>query len=283
MNICLSLFFIFQVSSCLDIKPQTECLLHGDLYHKESELCHNPLTQGPCKNGEWIVFDGSSGSGVCSPSFVCMLGEMPVLDPAGGASCGCADGKEKILGACQTLFTQSVCNEGEVLLPNNFNIGEPICPDNFSCKPIQNCPAYEGRKSEYGLRGSNIRKEQIQFMKDMVCSKASRTICCKKEKVLFTPERVFTPENLIEVMSEPKATCVKNPCSPGKYPWVGQDGVAKCLFHEDGVENCNGQLVEERGQLICSQWEIRSLAPIFGQKCNRRRRWVNDRCQRIFS
>ena len=149
-----------------------------------------PQSSHPCKNGEWIVLDGSSGNGVCSPSFVCMLGEMPMLDPAGGASCGCADGKEKILGACQTLFTQSVCNEGEVLLPNNFNIGEPICPDNFSCKPIQNCPAYKGRKSEYGLRGSNIRKEQIQFMKDMVCSKASRTICCKKrEKPSFVYSR----------------------------------------------------------------------------------------------
>ena len=120
-------------------------------------------------------------------------------------------------------------------------------------------------------------------MKDTVCSKASRTICCKKDKrkVLFTPERVFTPENLIEVMSEPKATCVKNPCSTGKYPWVGPDGLAKCLFHEDGAENCYAQPVEERGQLICSQWEIRSLAPIFGRKCNRRRRWVNERCQRI--
>ena len=261
------------------MKPETECLLHGDLYHKESKLCHTPFMQGPCKFGDWIVLDGSSGHGVCSPEFDCEHGKMPVLDPAGGESCGCVDGKEKVLGSCQTLFTQSICKEGEILLPNNFKMGEPICPDNFSCEPIGNCPAYEGREREYGLKGSNTRREQVQLIKDMVCNKASRTICCRKEK----RKALFTPENLIEMMTEPKARCVKNPCSPGKYPWVGQDGVAKCLIHKEGAANCDGQLVEERGQLICSHWEIRSIAPIFGQKCNRRTRWVNDRCQRMFS
>ena len=272
------LFLLFQASSSSEISPYIECLLNAELYHEDTKVCFPPLTQGPCKTGEWVVLAGISGSGVCRSTFVCKTGEIPVLDPAGGALCGCPDGKERFLGSCETLYTQSVCGEGEILLPNNFNIGDPICPSKFSCKRSDKCLAYKTRATQCGPKGSNIREKQVAFLKDMVCNKKSRTICCIEEN----SKTLFTPEKVIESMITPKPICVKNTCSFGKYPWVGTDGVSKCAFHDASVETCSYELIEEDGFITCNMFDVRTVAPIFGRKCNRRKRWINDRCQRVF-
>ena len=75
---------------------------------------------------------------------------------------------------------------------------------------------------------------------------------------------------------------MKNDCPMGRWPWVGKDGFAKCLFKDVSVEKCKGKLVEDRGRLVCPRISVRSTVRIFKRNCGRRGRWINGRCARIF-
>ena len=267
-------FLFLSTSVNCSASPSTSCLMKGELYHEDTQTCFPPLGQGPCKVGEWVVLAGVSG--VCISKFVCNSGEIPVLDQAGGAVCGCPGGKERFHGSCETLYSQGVCGEGEVLLPKNFDIGRKICPSKFSCKMSDNCPAYKTTRAQAAPRGTNKRKEEVSFVKDMVCNKKARTICCPEEN----NKSLFSPENLIQSLVTAKPLCTRNPCPDGKRPWVGEDGISKCLFHDDSVENCKFEPIEEAGRITCPLFDLRSVAPIFGRKCKRRRRWINEKCVR---
>ena len=272
------LFILLQASSVYSSPSPHSCLMVGELYHEDTQTCFSPLSGGPCKMGEWIVLGGISGTGVCRSKVVCKKGEIPVLDQAGGAVCDCTDGKERVLGKCETLYTQGVCGEGEVLLPQSFNIGHKNCPSKFSCKTSDNCLAYKAANKQAAKNGTNERELQISFLKEMVCNKKAKTICCPEEN----SKSLFSPANLIQSLVTAKSICTKNPCSSGKWPWVGEDGISKCLHGDDGVENCEYALIEENGRLSCPWNEVRSVAPISGRKCRRRKRFINGRCARIF-
>ena len=84
-------------------------------------------------------------------------------------------------------------------------------------------------------------------------------------------------------MTPLKAKFAINPCPPGKWPWVGTDGVSKCLYHDSTVENCQNIIFEENGHLECEIIALKSVVPILKQNCGRRRRWQYGRCVRLFN
>ena len=192
--------------------------------------------------------------------------------------CGCPHGQERFGGSCEALFAQGVCGDGQVLLPDNFHNRQKICPSNFSCKRSDNCRGFQKMKAELSPRGSMERKEQVAFLEYMICHKKSRSVCCPEHD----RESLFSPATLLASMVTPQAVCVHNPCTGGSWPWVGEDGTAKCLQRGKGVEHCRGELVEEDGRIGCRFWDLKSLAPIFGKNCGRIRRWIYGRCVRIF-
>ena len=214
-------FLFLSTSVYCSASPYTSCLMKGELYHEDTQTCFPPLGQGPCKVGEWVVLAGVSG--VCRSKFVCNSGEIPVLDQAGGAVCGCPGGKERFLGSCETLYSQGVCGEGEVLLPKDFNIGRKICPSKFSCKMSNNCQTFKIMKTELAEQGTTRRNEQLVFLKEIVCNKKTRSVCCPD----YNRDSLFTPDNLIQSMRTTQAVCARNPCPHGKWPLVGTDGIGK--------------------------------------------------------
>ena len=117
----------------------------------------------------------------------------------------------------------------------------------------------------------------------MVCNRRNRTICCPQNNNLS----LFTPGNLIQSMVPSKLVCARNPCPSGKWPSVDSYGNPKCVYHKDGVENCNAELIEVNGRVMCPIIQprnrtIRSVVRIFKQTCGRRRSWKYGRCMRMF-
>jgi len=272
-------FLLLEVSLANSkLSPHSLCLLNKKLYHQDTQSCYHPLQQGPCSAGEWLVLGAVPGEGVCTTKIVCKPGLRPVLDPDGGAGCGCPEGQEQFGGSCETLYSSSVCGEGKILLPENFNIGNKICSNKFSSKKINNCPAFQTTKLEIARRGTHTRKLQVSYLKEIVCDKKTKAVCCPD----YNKESLFSPENLIQSLVPPKVLCSNNPCPLGKWPWVGQDGVSRCLYRDRSIGDCNGDLVEEDGTLICKRFSLRTVAPIFRRNCGRRRIFINGRCRRIF-
>ena len=277
MRILLAFYLLFEHSLASSISIP-KCLFKKELYHEETRTCFPPLEQGPCPVGQWLVLNSVSGTGECISQFKCESGKLPVLDRDGGAVCGCPYGKEIFLGSCETLYTPSICGEGWVLLPESFYVGHKICPSLFSCRSSGFCPAFQQTKQEVSPRGTNGRRKEVEYVKDLVCNKKSRAICCPD----FNKESLFTSDNLIQTMVPPKAVCRRNPCRKGSWPWVGEDGFAKCLSRDVTVEKCKGKLTEDQGRLLCHRISVRSTVRNFKRNCERRRRWINGRCARIF-
>lgn len=149
------LLLLLQVSIVSgDLSPISTCLLKKELYHLATKTCYPPLSPDPCPDGEWVEMGSVPGTGVCEAKTVCTIGEIPVLDQGGGAACGCPHGQERVRGSCQSLFTQGVCGDGLVLLPDNFHVRQKICPSKFSCKRSDKCLGFQKMKTELAPRGS---------------------------------------------------------------------------------------------------------------------------------
>ena len=255
-----------------------ECLLEKKLYHEKTKTCVPPLEQGPCGDGQWVVLNSSSGAASCQRQFGCQDGGLPVLDHGGGAVCGCPEGQENFAGSCATLYTQSICGEGWVLLPESFYTGHKACPSMFSCQASSLCSVFKKTKQKISRKSKKRKYLEVKYLRELVCNKHTRAICCPD----LNKESLLSSKNLIQSMIPPKAVCRKNPCPLGKWPWTGSDKISKCLLRDPSVEKCEVKLSEDGGRLVCPRIYKRSLAPIFGQKCGRRRRWTNGRCTRIF-
>ena len=119
---------------------------------------------------------------VCRPQTTCTDGRIPVLDQAEGAVCGCPPGKEEVAGSCELLFSQSVCKEGQVLMPETQAVGSKTCSAGFSCRQAKDCEAFTVAKSMMGKKGTRRREEQSTFLKEMTCNKKTKSICCRHPK-----------------------------------------------------------------------------------------------------
>ena len=276
-------FFTILVSPSLgesesDSVSMEYCLLKKELYHRATNTCIPPLLQGPCIAGEWLVLDGVHGEGVCRPVRECPPGREALLSPTEGVVCGCPDGQEEIEGSCENLFSQSICKRGEVLMPEYLNHGRETCSAGFSCTQSASCTGFTVAKTELSKKGSLRRKEKIRFLKELVCSRDPKSICCPDNN----NDSLLTSHNIIQSMMPVVAKCVKNPCGQGLWPWAGPAGGLQCLKRGEDIETCPFPLTEEDGHLVCPIFSLRTVAPKPGRNCGRRRRWSYGRCRRIF-
>ena len=131
---------------------------------------------------------------VCRPQTTCTDGRIPVLDQVEGAVCGCPPGKEEVAGSCELLFSQSVCKEGQVLMPETQAVGSKTCSAGFSCRQAKDCEAFTVAKSMMGKKGTIIREGQFRFLKEMICNKKTKSICCPDANL----NSLFAAQNLVQ-------------------------------------------------------------------------------------
>ena len=217
------------------------------------------------------------GFGFCQTKQVCDFGEHAYLDLNGGAYCDCGEGKERFQGNCETIFTQSVCNKGEILLPRNYQETKS-CPKQFSCTSIYSCSGYQNAKEEIKEESSENRKEASEFLKTLICNKTPMSICCPD----LDNKSLFSPSNLLRVLSDNQGViCSRNPCSQGRWPWLSEKGL-QCLQYEENVEICPTYVENDDRYLICH--EDTKFDVLFASKknCGRRKKFQYGRCVSIF-
>ena len=206
---------------------------------------------------------------------------MPVLSSETGARCECREGKGEISGKCENIFTQRGCSGSGILLPENFLLNSPetdLCPPQFSCKPSKTCAGYAKTVEEIKNTATNKSKQaNVRFMKSLVCNQGAKSICCPD----FEPKSFLTaPVLLASLKSASQVSCSANPCPTGRWPWVGQDGLAGCVEATEDVKECETVLELFEGQLACAEFDVRITAT--KRNCGRRRRFSNGRCVRIY-
>lgn len=218
---------------------------------------------------------------MCEPNLKCLPGDQPFLSPDGGAFCDCEEGKERYRGKCEVLFTVSICNEEEVLVPEDF-MRERNCPNQFSCKEPDQCPGFIKVKEELGKENRKSLREIKEFLRQLKCKRNPRRICCPD----YDEESLLSPLTIIRSLNDSKAVkCIKNPCLAGSWPWRGYDGDSVCKKAESHIDTCKeGFEEDEGGTLTCKTHSEIALNSFTSQNqnCGRRRSWRYGRCVRIF-
>ena len=258
-----------------DISRIANCLLRKALYHFPTSSCASPLTSSICPETEGLVHDSTPGVGICAPRTSCPIGEVPVLDLEGGVRCSCPYGTHRMEGSCHHVFTRAGCRKGTLLLPENFKFGHKVCSHKFSCTASHKCKSYQVTKRE--IEGKMTEVES-KYLKELVCQKKSKSICCPDSN----SESLLSVEVILSSLLPPTASCRRNPCPQGQWPWQIENGPAKCLKKGEGVENCRGSLVEESGWILCSIFDAINVLEDSKKNCGRRRRWKYGRCVRVF-
>eukprot|EP00092_Neocalanus_flemingeri_P051807 GFUD01060372.1.p1 GENE.GFUD01060372.1~~GFUD01060372.1.p1 ORF type:complete len:196 (+),score=30.07 GFUD01060372.1:81-590(+) len=159
------------------------------------------------------------------------------------------------------------------------------CPDEFSCKPSTDCDSYRNAKKDLGQLSGTAKGKMISHIKDIVCNKKQRKICCPQD----TSKSLLTSEMIVKSLKfSSKTKCITNPCPSAKWPWIDEDGQSVCVRHSEDLNNCKGTMAVNEHVLDCL--DLESGYPVvlsaFKPKdsCGRRRRWnrYHSKCVRIF-
>jgi len=221
------------------------------------------------------------GEGCVNHSWNVKPGDEPYLSPNGGALCDCEEGKERYRGKCEALFTVSICNDEDVLVPEDF-MREKNCPNQFSCKEPDKCPGFIKVKRELGEAKGEFDTEIKKFLTQLKCKRNSRRICCPD----YDQDSLLLPITMIRSLNDSKAVkCMKNPCLVGSFPWRGHGDVSVCKKAESHIVTCKEGIEEdEGGTLTCKTHSEIALNSLTSQKknCGRRRSWRYGRCVRVF-
>ena len=266
------------------------CLLDSQLYHPSSRACQTVLASAPCPPQQWILPAPQPGLARCGPHLSCPPGRPATLTRLGEVECGCQPGSVARDNACHKLFTQADCGPGYVLIPANFQPGNLSCPGEFSCQRTEDCPAYsimvEGREVEE--KGSEIGELQRGLLKQLVCSREPRAICCPGNSL-----SLLSPTNLLQSLRPSLPECRPLPCPTGKWPWRPEAGPDLCLAADtEQVAGCmeDGELVvggegdSTQERLRCDYFALFSVAFTKSKKCRRPRVFIKEtnRCQMTF-
>ena len=231
---------IFKNARNADENIIKSCLMNHTFYHPEGKTCEVPLDDYSCPGGQWMVPDNNSlGEVHCEDikeDEECREG-MSVIVMGNTMTIECQD---KHMEKLQEIFQTSKCQNGQVLLPSNFEVNTNPCPDKFSCRED-----YSQHLPEDG------EEEKVNFLQQLVCSKNPRKLCLPSENKglsLFTPIRSFVTADL---------ECRENPCPEGYWPWIDEEkseAIQKCLPIDDQCASGDIPITKEPGadKLSCS-------------------------------
>ena len=218
--------------------------MNHTFYHPESKTCEIPLDDYSCPGGQWMVPDKNRlGEVHCEDikeDEECREG-MSVIVMGNTMTIECQD---KHIEKHQEIFQTSKCQNGQILLPSNFEVNTNPCPDKFSCREdySQHLPERKGEE------------QKVNFLQQLVCSKNPRKLCLPSDN---NGSSLFTPENLIRSFVTADLECRENPCQEGTWPWIDEqksEAIQKCLPIDDKCTSGDVSITKEPGasKLSCS-------------------------------
>ena len=154
--------------------------------------------------------------------------------------------QDKHIEKHQEIFQMSKCQNGQILLPSNFEVNTNPCPDKFNCR--------EDYSQYLPKDGEEQKVEKVNFLQQLVCSKNPRKLCLPSENKGLS---LFTPENLIRSFVTADLECRENPCPEGYWPWIDEQksgAIQKCLPIDDQCTTGDIPITKEPGAstLTCS-------------------------------
>ena len=227
-------------SSVHEIKS---CLLKHTFYNPETKTCEVPLDDYNCPRGQWMVPDKNSlGEVYCEDvkeDEECLMG----MDVIGNTrTIECLDKHmKKLMGRFQT----SECQNGQILLPTNFEENTNPCPDKFICSDKKDYSQHLPGHGEI---------EKVNFLKSLICHQKPNKICLPSK---IRGNSLWTPENLISSFVTADLECRENPCQEGFWPWIDEsddEGIQRCLPIDDECKTGEIPILKEPGEnrLSCS-------------------------------
>jgi len=265
---------IFKDARNADENIITSCLMNHTFYHPESKTCEVPLDDYSCPGGQWMVPDKNRlGKVHCEDIKAdeeCREG-MSVIVMGNTMTIECHD---KHIEKLQEIFQMSKCQNGQILLPSNFEVNTNPCPDKFSCREDY---------SEY--LPEDGEEEKVNFLKPLICSKDPRKLCLPSDN---KGSSLFTPENLIRSFVTADLECRENPCSEGSWPWIDEEkseAIQKCLPIDDKCKSGDVSITKEPGasKLSCSSlvnFSVTGGADF--NRCRRNRVFRRGKCRLRF-
>merc|ERR1719410_3099977 len=223
--------YLLTLSSHVFSQPNSieDCLLKKQVLYVKKGKCYPLWQQGPCEDNQVLELDLLTGEGVC---------ENIEIDNS------------------QNLEIN--CENGEDLVPRNFVEDTMDCPNGFSCKSKENCPAFTPQIYQQQLKYSqNIFIEYLE--KSVTCNKDKTKGCCPDGG----DNNLLSLTNLIEGVIPSGLVCSQNPCEGKGFPVMDEvEGYWRCIFNPDAV-----------------QYE---LAPTSKRNCGRNKIWSYGKCRHIY-
>ena len=253
-------------------RQRTHCLLKYQFYHLASDKCYDLFDQGPCGADEWLAPTEIPGDVKCqiiSPEISPDCNSLTILE---NGDIKCQDRFRRL----NQDYRKSSCQEGQIMLPENFIENTKPCPEKFEC--IKNYKPHYSFIKKYKNQGqTELWRQMKEFVSLMLCSgtkedKSTRMVCVPTEGSLEDNNMI------IQSFKPPKSSCQDNPCAQGEWPWLSKDGYQKCLLaSEEEVSGCFGQLVETEGKLQCHAFEAH-FTNLARNKCPRGKIFRRKRC-----
>ena len=269
------------------VVPKTDerilCLLKYQFYHRPSDKCYELFDESPCGSDQWLTPTSIPGDVECQPIPPDISPDCNSLAILENGNIQCND----LFPDCETLtilddgdiqchevYRTSSCQEGQILLPENFIENTKPCPDQFKCSGDYKS-AYSFIKEHF--HQGKLRNNVKQFWSSQLCNgtKEKKMACIPTEGSLALDQNKM----MVQSFKPPKYSCQVNPCPLGKWPWLSEDGYQRCLEGSaEDINGCWGQIEEVGGSIECQTYESHFSGDNANEKCPKRKIFRGGRC-----
>ena len=266
------ILILVMISSATSLSPgdlsRRLCLLSGQYYHPGSDSCSDPFNDSLCDDNKWLVPTSVPGELQCQEAdeVLANCAELGINDDGEPY---CIKEEETVFRSFedQILHRQGDCPENMILMAANWMRDTKPCPGNFTCSA--NYKTAYSFINEHHNNGKNELfwlsiKEKEYGYSSLVCS-GSKDTWNTEIKMVCVPYIGSMADNsvLLDSYKPSRLICQENPCPPGKWPWLSEDGYQRCLDADtEEIQNCPREqfVVEEEdvGILKCQ-----TIAPFF--------------------
>ena len=261
MKIINLIIALVMISSASSLSPgdlsRRLCLLSGQYYHPGSDSCSDPFNDSLCDDNKWLVPTSVPGELQCQEAdeVLANCAELGINDE-GEPYCIKEDAATVFRSfEEQILHRQGDCPENMILMVANWMRDTKPCPGNFTCSANYKA-AYSFINDDYRKGDIDLaRTEKKYAFSSLVCS-GSKDTWNTEIKMVCVPDIGSMADNsvLLDSYKPSELICQENPCPPGKWPWLGEDGYQRCLNADtEEIQNCPREhfVVEEDGTLKC--------------------------------
>ena len=94
-----------------------------------------------------------------------------------------------------------------------------------------------------------LREAELGLVQGLACSTEPRLVCLPT----LNTDSLFTVGNIYQSFQSARPACQHNPCAAGRWPWLRQDGLRRCL-PSSGQVSCDWSGPGHVTTMLISDW-----------------------------